>query len=171
MGFFKRFSSSPEKCNFESDTSECSLVQQLRDKQEERQTVDALIDLYDLANPSVNSYIELTSRLLGSSILNSQGYFGVSYMLRQMQYISMEEIENAFEEVKSLKKHCDELHEKHSRKAYSYTIRYTASTGETIYERTYPIKKPTKRRQEPELEAGDTAALDDFLGGFKHEKK
>ena len=55
---------------------------------------------------------------------------------------------------------------------YSYTIKYTASTGETIYEQTCPIrKKHTKRRQELELEAGDTTALDEFLGGFSHETK
>lgn len=56
----------------------------------------------------------------------------------------------------------------------SYTVRYTASTGETIYEQTYPYyppKKPVKRRSEPELEAGDTAALDNFLGGFGCAKK
>ena len=56
-------------------------------------------------------------------------------------------------------------------KTCPYTVKYTASTGETIYEQTYPIRKPTKRRQEPELEAGDTTILDSFLGGFVHGKK
>ena len=54
---------------------------------------------------------------------------------------------------------------------YSYTVRYTSSTGETIYEQTYPLRRPTKRRQEPELEAGDTTALDEFLGGFGNAKE
>lgn len=48
-----------------------------------------------------------------------------------------------------------------------YTITYTTTTGEVIYRTT--VGKP--REEPPELEAGDTAALDDFLGGFKHEKK
>jgi hypothetical protein len=54
---------------------------------------------------------------------------------------------------------------------YSHTVRYSSSTGETIYERTYPLRKPTKRRQELEIEAGDTTALDEFLGGFVNAKE
>lgn len=50
-----------------------------------------------------------------------------------------------------------------------YTIRYTTSTNNSTY---YSVaREPIKREEPPELEAGDTAALDDFLGGFKHEKK
>lgn len=53
-----------------------------------------------------------------------------------------------------------------------YKVKYTKSTGETIYEQTYPIREPTKRRrQDPELEAGDTAALDEFLGAFGDAKE
>lgn len=47
-----------------------------------------------------------------------------------------------------------------------HTITYTTTTGEVIFT---TIRRP--REEPPELEAGDTAALDDFLGGFKHEKK
>lgn len=56
---------------------------------------------------------------------------------------------------------------------YSYTIKYTSTSGETTYyDHFYDApRKPVKRRAEPELNAGDTAALDDFLGGFNREKK
>lgn len=48
----------------------------------------------------------------------------------------------------------------------SYTVSYTTCTGRTVYE-TYEYPLPVKkRRQEPELDVGDTTALDEFLGGF-----
>lgn len=55
----------------------------------------------------------------------------------------------------------------------SYTVSYTTSTGQTIYETyDYPIPaKRHRRRQEPELDEGDTTALDDFLGGFRNAKE
>lgn len=48
----------------------------------------------------------------------------------------------------------------------SYTVVYTTTEGQVIYKHV-----GEKREEPPELEAGDTAALDDFLGGFSHEKK
>lgn len=47
-----------------------------------------------------------------------------------------------------------------------YTITYTTTTGEVI---CTLLERP--REEPPELETGDTAALDDFLGEFSHEKK
>lgn len=50
-----------------------------------------------------------------------------------------------------------------------YTIRYTTSSNNPTY---YSVeRKLVKREDPPELEVGDTAALDDFLGDFNHEKK
>lgn len=47
-----------------------------------------------------------------------------------------------------------------------YTITYRTSTGEYVrYVRT--PKKP----KEPELQTGDSSALDAFLGGFANAKK
>lgn len=49
-----------------------------------------------------------------------------------------------------------------------YTIEYTTSNGQTVYQRI-PYTS-LKRKQEPELETGDTTELDKFLGGFGGEK-
>lgn len=46
------------------------------------------------------------------------------------------------------------------------TIEYTTSSGEKVY-----TTIPLLRTEPPELQEGDTAALDDFLEGFSHEKK
>lgn len=50
-----------------------------------------------------------------------------------------------------------------------YTIKYTTSAGTTVYQQI-PYTS-LKRKQEPELEAGDTAELDNFLGGFGNAKE
>lgn len=50
-----------------------------------------------------------------------------------------------------------------------YTVVYTTHDGRTIYERV-PIKTVCCA-EEPELNPGDTSALDDFLGVFADEKK
>lgn len=52
----------------------------------------------------------------------------------------------------------------YDRYAPYYTIRYTTSSNNSTY---YSVaRKPIKREEPPELETGDTAALDDFLVGF-----
>lgn len=52
----------------------------------------------------------------------------------------------------------------------TYTVAYTTHNGRIIYERNVPIKTVT-RFEEPELEAGDTSAIDSFLGGFSNAKE
>lgn len=47
----------------------------------------------------------------------------------------------------------------------TYTIVYTTTTGEVIYKTCVAPSEP------PELEAGDTTALDEFLGGFGNAKE
>ena len=49
-----------------------------------------------------------------------------------------------------------------------YTIEYTTSSGQTVYQQIQYTS--LKRKQEPELETGDTTELDKFLGGFCGEK-
>lgn len=57
----------------------------------------------------------------------------------------------------------------YDRYAPYYTIRYMTSSNNSTY---YTVaRRPIQREDPPELEVGDTAALDDFLGDFKHEKK
>lgn len=47
---------------------------------------------------------------------------------------------------------------------FGYTIEYVTSDGEVML---HHVKKPNKRRKlEPELDIGDTTAIDSFLGGF-----
>lgn len=47
-----------------------------------------------------------------------------------------------------------------------YIITYTTTSGEVIR-----ASRPKKKLNEPELQAGDSSALDNFLGGFAGEKK
>lgn len=47
----------------------------------------------------------------------------------------------------------------------NYTITYTTTSGEVR------IVKPMRNPKEPELQAGDSSALDTFLGGFAGAKK
>ena len=47
-----------------------------------------------------------------------------------------------------------------------YTITYTTTSGEYVR-----IVKPMRKPKEPELQAGDSSALDAFLGGFAGAKK
>lgn len=47
----------------------------------------------------------------------------------------------------------------------TYTITYTTKDGRVVYKRDVPIKT-VERCEEVELEAGDTSAIDSFLGGF-----
>lgn len=61
----------------------------------------------------------------------------------------------------------DELDQRWYSPSY-YTIEYTTSNGQTMYHRI-PYTS-SKRKQEPELETGDTTELDKFLGGFGGEK-
>lgn len=49
----------------------------------------------------------------------------------------------------------------------NYTITYTTTSGEHVR----IVKKPMRKPKEPELQAGDSSALDAFLGGFAGEKK
>lgn len=51
-----------------------------------------------------------------------------------------------------------------------YTVVYTTHDGRTIYERNVPIRTVV-RIEEPDLETGDTSAIEDFLGGFGNAKK
>lgn len=61
----------------------------------------------------------------------------------------------------------DDLDQRGNSPSYC-TIEYTTSDGQTVY-RQIPYTS-LKRKQEPELEAGDTTELDKFLGGFGGEK-
>jgi len=48
----------------------------------------------------------------------------------------------------------------------NYTITYTTTSGEHVR-----IVKPMRKPKEPELQAGDSSALDAFLGGFTSAQK
>lgn len=48
----------------------------------------------------------------------------------------------------------------------TYTVKYTTTDGYTIT-RTLNVQEESP----PDLDAGDTSALDDFLGGFGDAKK
>lgn len=52
----------------------------------------------------------------------------------------------------------------------TYTVVYTTHDGRTIYKRNVPIKT-VDWFEESELEAGDTSAIDSFLGGFSNAKE
>lgn len=47
-----------------------------------------------------------------------------------------------------------------------YTITYRTATGEYVR-----YVRPPKKSKEPELQTGDSAALDAFLGGFANAQK
>lgn len=47
-----------------------------------------------------------------------------------------------------------------------YTITYRTATGEYVR-----YVRPPKKPKEPELQTGDSSALDAFLGGFANAKK
>lgn len=48
----------------------------------------------------------------------------------------------------------------------TYTLSYRTANGEYVY-----VARPPKKQKEPELQTGDSSALDAFLGGFAGAKK
>ena len=53
----------------------------------------------------------------------------------------------------------------------TYTITYTTTRNNGETTSYFPIRKFSKQQEPPELETGDTAALDEFLGRFKQDEK
>ena len=125
FNWLKNLAKKQTTCIYESDTNDCSLIQQLKEKQEIKKVIKNDIESYIKYDPSTVSYIRkfllalekqgfLMGFHYGDSKIDStfNGLNGVKKVAGALDDISIDDIDNMINELKNLKQRVVTLSEK-----------------------------------------------------------